>query len=137
MADADSKNAPMPDDDAEAQQIRRRQLRKDAATAVADCNRRWTDFRTESGTVLEKYFDRTFEYLEGILDDSSRATDWVKDGVALLVGYYQGGRDLCQAVHTLYPSGSRPGNGNGARSSTTAASPTAADPKPGRSRGKG
>jgi hypothetical protein len=83
-------------------------MRADASATLKDCQKRWSTFRTSGGSVLEKYFDRTFDYFESILQDGGGAKTWFQDGVALLVGYYSGGHDLCQAMHDLYSS--RPGS---------------------------
>src|SRR5581483_200074 len=92
-------------------------LRAEATETIRECESRWSDFRTTGGLALSKYFDRSFRYVESILQDQTSATDWVKDGVALLVGYYGATRDVYQALHKLYPSG-RPSSSARPSSST-------------------
>ena len=83
-------------------------MRADASATLKDYQRRWSTFRTSGGSVLESYFDRTFDYFENILQDGGSPKTWFQDGVALLVGYYSGGHNLCQAMHDLYSY--RPGS---------------------------
>jgi hypothetical protein len=78
-------------------------LRSDATQTIKDDEARWSQFRTDGGDVLNTYFNQTFGYLQGILGSSSSPTDWVKDGLALLIGYYGAGRKLYAAAHKLYP----------------------------------
>jgi hypothetical protein len=78
-------------------------LRSDASQTIKDHEARWSQFRTDGGDVLDTYFDQTFGYLRGILGSSSSPTDWVKDGLALLIGYCGAGRKIYQATYKLYP----------------------------------
>jgi hypothetical protein len=79
-------------------------LRSDASQTIKDHEARWSQFRTDGGDVLDTYFNQTFNYLQGILGPSSSPTDWVKDGLALLIGYCGAGRKIYQAASKLLPS---------------------------------
>ena len=93
----------MPDNE-KGKAAKAKALRADAVKTIAEHSERWDDFRTAGGQALDVYFEDSFGYLEGILDDTSTPKDWVKDGVALLIGYCGAGRKLYQATYDLLAS---------------------------------
>jgi hypothetical protein len=79
-------------------------VRLEARKTLAAHADRWSTFRNTGGEVLDAYFEDGFTYVERILDDASGPKDWVKDGVAILIGYCGAGRKLYQATYDLLAS---------------------------------
>jgi hypothetical protein len=76
----------------------------EARKTVAAHSKRWSDFRNTGGVIVDDYFDDGFTYIERVLDDKSEPKDWVKDGLAILIGYCGAGRKLYKATYDLLAS---------------------------------
>src|SRR5262245_30650976 len=77
-------------------------LREDARETLTECEGRWKTFREEAGTALNSQMERSFKWLQNILGDDSKPTDWLKDGVALAIRCYGTGKELFDATNKLY-----------------------------------
>jgi hypothetical protein len=82
----------------------KKDVRVEARKTLAAHSARWSTFRSEGGEVLDAYFDEGFTYLEKVIDNDSKPTDWFKDGVSILIGYCGAGRKLYQATYDLLAS---------------------------------
>jgi hypothetical protein len=79
-------------------------VRVKARETLAAHSEKWSAFRSTGGEVVDAYFNDGFTYLEKVINNDSKPTDWVKDGVSILIGYCGAGRKLYQATYDLLAS---------------------------------
>ncbi len=83
-------------------------LRTKATAVLKECEDRLSNFRNECGTAFDNQLERGFAYVSGILGDDSSPKDWIKDGIALWIGSYATGEQLCRSVQDLCSPAKKP-----------------------------